>query len=142
MIEVLVADDHAFFRAAVVDLLTDADDTAVVAECSNGAEVLPAFRRVRPDVVLLDLAMPGTTGLEAARAVLAADPGARVLMLTGDASAESVREARRLGVAGYLLKDDDPAMLPVHVRTVAEGGSVWSDGVRSLVDVPADHPEP
>jgi DNA-binding NarL/FixJ family response regulator len=59
VIEVLVADDHAFFRAAVVDLLTGAGDTAVVAECSDGAQVLPAYHRVRRDVVLLDMAIPG-----------------------------------------------------------------------------------
>jgi DNA-binding NarL/FixJ family response regulator len=134
VIEILVADDHAFFRAAVVDLLTGAGDTAVVAECSDGAEVLPAYRRVRPDVVLLDMAMPGATGLEAAEAVLTADPAARVLMLTGDASPESVLEARRVGVAGYLLKDDDPTLLPAHVRTVTSGGTVWSARVRPLLE--------
>ncbi len=138
MIGVLVADDHAFFRSAVVDLLTGAGDTTVVAECSDGAEVLPAFRRVRPDVVLLDMAMPGATGLEAAEAVLTADPSARVLMLTGDSSPESVQEARRLGVAGYLLKDDDPTMLPAHVRTVTAGGTVWSEQVRPLLEGHAD----
>ncbi len=134
MIEVLVADDHAFFRAAVVDLLMGTGDTTVVAECTDGTEVLPAYRRVHPDVVLLDMSMPGATGLEAAHAVLTADPGARVLVLTGDASIESVREARRLGVAGYLLKDEDPALLPSRVRTVSEGGTVWSDGVLAFIE--------
>ncbi len=140
MIGVLVADDHPFFRSAVVDLLTDAADTTVVAECSDGTEVLAAFERVHPDVLLLDMAMPGATGLEAARAVLAADPSARVLMLTGDSSPDSVHEALRLGVAGYLLKDDDPTMLPVHVRTVESGGTVWSAQVRALVEELGDTP--
>jgi DNA-binding NarL/FixJ family response regulator len=137
VIDVLVADDHVFFRAAVVDLLRGAEDTQVVAECSDGTEVLPAFHRVHPDVVLLDMAMPGATGLQAARAVLDADPGARVVMLTGDGSADSVRDARRLGVAGYLLKDDDPALLPSRMRTVAEGGTVWSADVRAVLESPA-----
>ena len=138
MIEVLVADDHALFRGAVVDLLTGAGDTTVVAECSDGTQVLPAYRRVHPDVVLLDMAMPGATGLEAAHAVLSADPDARVVLLTGDSSPESVREARRLGVAGYLLKDDDPTLLPSRVRTVSAGGTVWSEDVRTLIEASAD----
>ncbi|WP_336028527.1 response regulator [Geodermatophilus sp. FMUSA9-8] len=138
MIEVLVADDHAFFRASVVDVLDSAADTTVVAECRGGAEVLPAFRRHRPDVLLLDLAMPGVTGLEAAREVLAVDASARVVMLTGDASPGSVREARRIGVAGYLLKDDDPTLLAARVRAVAEGGVAWSAGVHALGEASAD----
>lgn len=137
MIEVLVADDHAGFRAAVIDLLTTSGDATVVAECADGTEVLPAYRRAHPDVVLLDMAMPRATGLEAAQAVLTADPLARVLMLTGDASADGVRAARRIGVAGYVLKDDDPALLPSHVRTVSQGGTAWSPAVRTYLDPPA-----
>ncbi len=72
--------------------------------------------------------------------MLTADPAARVLVLTGDASPESVLEARRLGVAGYLLKDDDPTLLPAHVRTVTSGGTVWSAQVRALVEGHGDTP--
>ncbi|RFU22995.1 response regulator [Geodermatophilus marinus] len=132
MIKVLLADDHAFVRSALADLLQSSGDVAVVAECEDGEEVLDATRRTQPDVVLLDVAMPRVTGLEAARELLAEHPGARVVVLTGQLTPALVEEARSLGVAGYLLKDDDPAALPGHVRTVAEGGEAWSEAATAL----------
>ncbi|PRY51062.1 response regulator receiver domain-containing protein [Geodermatophilus tzadiensis] len=128
MVEVLVADDHAWLRSSVVELLTAAGHR-VVAECEDGTSVLAAFLRTRPDVLLLDLVMPGCTGLEAARAVLAVAPGARVLMLTSSVSGAAMEEARALGVAGWLRKDDPPSLLPARVRTVAEGGTAWEPPV-------------
>ena len=131
MITVLVADDHAFIRASLVELFTASGDLTVVAECEDGAEVLDAARRTHPDVVLLDVAMPRVTGLEAARELLAACPESRVVVLTGSLSPALVREARAIGVRGYLLKDDDPGALPGHVRTVAAGGTAWSAAATS-----------
>ena len=127
MITVLIADDHPFVRAALVALFAATDDIEVVAECSDGSEVLAAAQRTRPQVVLLDLVMPGATGLEAARELQEAGLPCRVVMLTGSYGAASVREARAQGVVGYLLKGDDPGALPDHVRTVAAGGTAWSE---------------
>ena len=132
MITVLLADDHAFVRDSLVELLSASDDLAVVAECEDGAQVLDAARRTRPDVVLLDLAMPRVTGLQAARELLDERPESRVVVLTGSLTPALVREAREIGVVGYLLKDDDPGALPGHVRAVAAGGTAWSTGAASV----------
>ena len=131
MITVLVADDHAFVRDSLVELFTASEDLAVFAECEDGAQVLDAARRTRPDVVLLDLAMPRVTGLQAARELLAVEPESRIVVLTGSLTPALVREAREIGVVGYLLKDEDPGALPDHVRTVAAGGTAWSDAATS-----------
>ena len=128
MLHVLVADDHDWFRAGVVDVLTASGDMQVVAECSDGAEVLPAYRRTRPHVVVLDVAMPVMDGLRAAAELLSEQPSARVLMLSGSAPAAHVSAARSAGAAGYLLKDGDPDALPEFVRAVAAGGSAWQVG--------------
>jgi DNA-binding NarL/FixJ family response regulator len=83
----------------------------------------------------MDLVMPGRTGLEATRDLLDAGVDSRVVLLTGSFSAATVREARALGAAGYLLKGDDPAELPQRVRDVASGGSAWSArAAASLLD--------
>ena len=127
MIKVLLADDHAFVRDSLVELFTASGDVTVVAECEDGEQVLDAARRTQPDVVLLDLAMPRVTGLQAARQLLSAHPDARIVVLTGSMTPSLVREAQEIGVVGYLLKGDDPGALPDHVRAVAAGGTAWSD---------------
>jgi DNA-binding NarL/FixJ family response regulator len=125
-ITVLLADDHRLIRDALSDLFAQTPDIEVVARCTDGREVAAAVARSRPDVVLMDLNMPGVDGLAATRQVLTVHPRVRVLVVTGALTEASAREARLLGVAGYLLKDDDPAELAGHIRTVASGGSVWS----------------
>ena len=125
MIRLLLADDNDFVRQSLVDLLTARGDMSVVAECSDGDEVVAAAERTHPDVVIVDLAMARVGGLDAARQLLAVQPDARVVILTATLSAAAVREARDLGVVGYLLKDADPEELPHHVRAVAAGGTAW-----------------
>ena len=125
MIRVLLADDNAFVRSALADLLTSSGDIEVVAECADGDEVVAAAQRSRPDVVILDLAMARMGGLEAAEQLLAVQPDARIVVLTGTLSATAVRTARELGLVGYLLKDAVPDELPEHVRAVAAGGTAW-----------------
>jgi DNA-binding NarL/FixJ family response regulator len=127
VIRVLLADDHAFVRDSLVELLGASGDVEVVAACEDGAQVLDAAERTHPDVVLLDVAMPRVTGLEAARQLLSAQPDAKVVVLTGSLTPALVKEAQEIGVAGYLLKDDDPGALPGHVRAVAAGGTAWSE---------------
>ncbi len=131
MITVLLADDHAFVRDSLVELFSASGDLTVVAACGDGAQVLDAARRTRPDVVLLDLAMPRVTGLQAARELLGERPESRVVVLTGSLTPALVREAREIGVVGYLLKDEDPGALPGHVRAVAAGGTAWSAAATS-----------
>lgn len=126
VIRVLVADDHAFVRESLADLLATTDDLRVVAECADGDEVLDAVLRAEPDVVLMDVAMPRRSGLEAARDVLAERPATRVVVLSARVEPATVREARDLGAVGYLIKGDDPDEICRHIRTVAGGGTAWS----------------
>ena len=137
MIRVLLADDNEFVRTSLVELFESTDDIRVVAECDDGDQVVAATGESTPDVVILDLAMPTVTGLEAARDLLAVDPAAKIILLTGNSSAAAVEEARTMGLAGYVLKGEDPTELLEHVRTVAAGGTAWSEDVRTNHD--GDH---
>jgi DNA-binding NarL/FixJ family response regulator len=127
VIRVLLADDHEFVRSMIADLFAASGDITVVAPCSDGDEIVTAAERTDPDVVLVDLAMPRQTGLQAARALLAVRPEARIVLVTGTVSAAAVREAREIGLVGYLIKGEDPEELVGHVRTVAAGGTAWSE---------------
>jgi DNA-binding NarL/FixJ family response regulator len=127
MIKVLVVDDHAFIRAALVEMLEETDDIHVVGTCADGSEVAATAARTAPDVVLMDVQMPKMSGLEATRELLVAQPAVRVLVMSGDVARGSAEEALALGVAGFLLKEDHPGDLPQRIRTVAAGGSAWSE---------------
>jgi DNA-binding NarL/FixJ family response regulator len=137
VIRVLLADDNEFVRDGLTDLLSATDDLTVVGACADGAEVVEAAERTRPDVVLLDLAMPVVDGLEATRRLRAVQPDARVLLLTAMIPAAAVDEARRLGAAGYVLKTDDPEQLLQALHTVAAGGTAWRSDTAVRVRTPA-----
>jgi len=129
VIRVLVADDHEFVRAGLVELLDASGDMTVVAQCQDGDEVVTAALQTFPDVVLLDLRMARMPGLEAARALLAVRPDVRIVVLTGSPSRTTAGEARALGAAGYLLKGSPPDELVEQLRTVARGGTAWDRSV-------------
>lgn len=141
MIRVLIADDHAFVRHTLVDLLGQSTDLRVVAECADGDEVLEAALATHPDVALLDLAMPRRSGLSAARELLASAPSVRVVILTASLDPAAVREARDVGVAGYLLKGEEPDELCRHIRRVAGGGTAWSAAASAALETGSRPPE-
>ena len=107
-IRVLVADDQSMVRAGFRMLLAGEEDVEVVAEASNGLEAVDKAARFDPDVVLMDIRMPELDGLQATRRILAADSGARILILTTFDLDEYVYEALRAGASGFVLKDDSP----------------------------------
>ena len=131
MIRVLVADDQVLVRAGFTVLLKTADDIEVVGEASDGAEAVEAARRERPDVVLMDIRMPGTDGLEATRRISADERLAqtKVLILTTFDHDEYVFEAIRAGASGFLLKDTLPRDLLAAVRVVAGGQALLAPTV-------------
>jgi DNA-binding NarL/FixJ family response regulator len=133
-IRVLIVDDHQLIRQALGDLFAGTPDIEVVGECSDGSQVVGAVAETRPDVVLMDLQMPVMDGLQATRLLLETHPEVRVVVLTGGLTPATALEARALGVAGYLLKGDDPGELPDRVRTVAAGGTVWTAAATALVE--------
>ena len=132
-IRVLVADDQSMVRAGFRMLLAGEDDIEVVAEASNGLEAVEKSARSDPTVVLMDIRMPELDGLEATRRILAADPAARVLILTTFDLDEYVYEALRAGASGFVLKDDPPEQLLAAIRTVAAGDALLSPTVTKRV---------
>jgi NarL family two-component system response regulator LiaR len=120
-IRVLLADDHTIVRSGVRALLSTEPDIEVVGEVGNGAEAVAQAETLRPDVVLMDLVMPGLSGIEATRQITASLPGTRVLVLTSFAADENVFPAIKAGALGYLLKDSGPDELVRAIRQVNRG---------------------
>lgn len=129
MIRVLVVDDHPLFRAGLSGLLATMPDVQVVAEAVDGDEAVARAVELRPDVVLMDLNLPGTPGLEATRRIVAAAPECGVLVLSMVADESSVVAALRVGARGYVLKEAGQDEVLAAIRTVAAGGAVFGPGV-------------
>jgi DNA-binding NarL/FixJ family response regulator len=130
-IRVALADDQALVRAGFRALLNAQDDVTVVGEAADGDEAVKMAREHRPDVILMDIRMPGTDGLEATRAI-SADPSladVHILILTTFEEDEYVFEAIRVGASGFLVKDTEPAELVHAVRVVAAGDALLSPSV-------------
>jgi DNA-binding NarL/FixJ family response regulator len=132
-IRVLVADDQSMVRAGFRMLLSGEDDIDVVGEAGNGLEAVDLAARCHPTVVLMDIRMPELDGLEATRRILAADPAAKILILTTFDLDEYVYEALRVGASGFVLKDDPPEQLLTAIRTVAAGNALLSPTVTKRV---------
>jgi DNA-binding NarL/FixJ family response regulator len=132
-ISVLVADDQSMVRAGFRMLLADEEDIEVVAEASNGLEAVEKAARFHPAVVLMDIRMPDLDGIQATRRILAADNGARILVLTTFDLDEYVYEALRVGASGFVLKDDPPEQLLTAIRTVAAGDALLSPTITKRV---------
>ena len=142
MIKVLVADDHAAIRAGLTMILDGAPDIEVVAEAADGAAAVRKAAALRPDVVLMDVRMPGTDGIEATRRVIEAGT-AQVIVLTTFDMDEYVYGALRAGAAGFLLKSVDAPRLLESVRLVAAGDGVIEPSVtRRLMAAFASAPAP
>ncbi len=122
MIRVVVVDDHAIVRRGLEQLLAGVPDVEVVATAGDGASALDAVERTAPDVVLMDLQMPGMDGVEATRRIVAAG-GPDVLVLTSFSDAERILAALDAGAVGYLLKDAEPEAVIEGVRAVSRGES-------------------
>jgi two-component system nitrate/nitrite response regulator NarL len=125
-IRLVVIDDHTLFRRGITALLSRVPGFEVVGEAADGFEGIKAVAMHRPDVVLLDLNMPGISGVEAMKAILQETPGSHIVMLTVSEDAEDLMAALRSGALGYLLKNIESDFLIESVRRAAEGESVMS----------------
>lgn len=143
MIRVLIADDHTLIRDGLRALLATAGDIEVVAEAADGREAVERARAVDPDVVLIDIAMPGLGGLEAVPLLKREVPNARILILTQYEQADYVRRFLRLGVAGYVLKKAAGGELISAIRAVHRGGLVLDPAIarEATADAAASAPE-
>lgn len=125
-IRVLLVDDHSLFRSGIRSLLARHEEFEVVGEAGDGLEGIKRAKSLKPDVVLLDLHMPGTSGLEALRSILEEVPETHVLMLTVSEDAEDLLETLRSGATGYLLKNIQTETLTDAIQRAAAGESVVS----------------
>jgi DNA-binding NarL/FixJ family response regulator len=133
MIRVLLADDHSLVRAGIRSLLGAMAEVQVVGEAASGEEALELAARQQPDVVLMDIAMKGITGLEAAARMRETQPAVRVVILSMHSGEEYVLQALRAGAAGYLLKDAATGELELALRSVMRGESWLSPAVSRQV---------
>lgn len=125
-IRILIADDHRLFRETVAGLLSAQDDMEVVGEAKDGAEALVKARELMPDLVLMDLSMPGTNGLEATKAIKTEMPYVKIALLTVHDEDENLLEAVKNGAQGYLLKDISKEELLASIRGVHRGEAAIS----------------
>lgn len=129
----MIADDHAVVRRGLRSILQIEKDFQVVGEAANGAEVVEMAKRLKPDVVIMDLVMPEKSGSEATAAILIDRPETRILLLTTFGTADDVAKALAAGAAGALMKTSDESELIASIRTVAGGGKAISDEIKRLI---------
>ena len=128
-IKVLIADDHVFYREGVRALLNNVPDIEVVGEANNGEEAIAQTRDLQPDVILMDLKMPGMNGIDATRKVHEAYPNIGVLVITMFDDDDSVFAAMRAGARGYLLKDADKDEVVRAIVAVDKGEAIFSPAI-------------
>ena len=133
MTNVLIADDQALVRVGLRKILESEPELAVVGEVGDGEDAVAAARRLRPDVVLMDIRMPVLDGIEATRRIVRAQPGARVLILTTFGLDGYVYDALRAGASGFMLKDAPPEEIVAAVRIVASGEALLAPAVTRAV---------
>ncbi|MDN4175140.1 response regulator transcription factor [Nocardioides sp. SOB77] len=141
-IRVVLVDDHAVIRAGLAQLLAGTGDIEVVGQAENGEQALAVVRDVQPDVVLMDLQMPGVDGVTATRNIKAAGLAADVLVLTSYSDSERIVGALDAGAVGYLLKDADPDDVLAGIRAVSRGESpIHPRAARTLLGVRSGAPQ-
>jgi DNA-binding NarL/FixJ family response regulator len=143
MINVLLADDQALVRGGLRAMLEAEDDLRIVGEAEDGAQAVEEALLRKPDVILMDIRMPGTDGIEATRRLAARGSTARVLVVTTFDLDEYVFAALRAGASGFLLKDADPDRLVAAIRTVAAGETLLAPSItRRLIEHFVAGPDP
>jgi DNA-binding NarL/FixJ family response regulator len=143
MTTVLIADDQALVRVGLRKILDSEPEITVVGEASDGQDAISSARRLRPDVVLMDIRMPVLDGIEAARRIVQAQPATRVLILTTFGLDSYVYDALRAGASGFMLKDAPPEEIAAAVRIVASGDALLAPAVtRTVIEEFARHPAP
>ena len=132
-LRLVVADDHALMRRGICDLLEAEPGWEVVAQAVNGREAVDAVARTRPDVLVIDLAMPELNGLTAAREILRSFPKVEIVLLTMHNTDQTIREVLECGARGYVLKSDAEQDLIVAVKAVAQGKPFFTPSVAEVV---------
>jgi DNA-binding NarL/FixJ family response regulator len=126
MTTVLLVDDHPLVRSGLNTLISTTDDLEIIGEAGGGEQAVSMAGDLDPDVILMDLSMPGMDGVEATRQILKAQPQVRVVVLTSFADQERVADALAAGAVGYLLKDTDAREVLAAIRSAAQGHAPWT----------------
>lgn len=134
-IRLLVADDHALLRQALHVLLEAQDGLEVVGEATNGRDAVEAAERLQPDVILMDMVMPGLNGIDATRQIIKRSPSTRILILTAYLEDERLLQALRAGAAGYVVKNSDMDELLLAIQSVHRGNTYFSTSVSEEISV-------
>lgn len=140
MIRILIADDHKIFRQGLTQMLGSVEEFDLVSQASDGRKALQLMADTRPDVAILDISMPGLSGLEVMKEALRQRLPARIILLTMHSEPEAVSNAMRAGVAGYVLKDNAFEDLVYAIKAVAAGGTFISPSITAPVLVSAAEP--
>jgi len=134
-VRVLIADDHPLFRHGLATLLSASPDFEVAGEATTGEEVIELAATLQPDVILMDIQMPGVNGIEATRRILHTSPHIRILIITMFEDDASVFTAMRAGARGYVLKDAQKADIFQAIRAVGRGEAIFSPAIATrLID--------
>lgn len=134
-IRIVLVDDHAVIRQALRMLLESQPELEVVADVENGREAVAAVEKLQPDVVLMDVVMPGLNGLEATRQIRRSCPGTRVVMLSGFVDEDQLLDSIRSGASGYIIKKSDVSELVLAIQTVHRGNSYFSSALSEGFDL-------
>ena len=137
LVRILIADDHAVVRAGLRALLERESSLRVVAEAATGEDAIAQARECRPDIALLDIRMPGLSGIEACRQILGHVDGCRVIMLTAYDDDAYVRSLVAAGAVGYILKDEAPEVVVRAIRTVMHGDTWFSRAIIEKLNQPS-----
>ena len=119
VVSIVIVDDHAVVRRGLRELISTIPECEAIGEAANGEEAIRVVDELRPDIVLMDISMPVMDGVDATRAIMAAHPDTRVIMLTSDSAKSRVLGALEAGAAAYVLKDTEPDRILMRVRSTA-----------------------
>jgi len=133
MIKILIADDHKVFRDGIIAILEDVKDISVIAEASDGREVLDRLKEVQPDVILMDITMGDTNGIDTTKLVKTTYPNIKVLALSMHSESGYIVKMLEVGASGYLLKDAGKEEMENAIRVIAKGNTYYSQQVSSII---------
>ena len=148
LIKIVIADDHEIVRQGVKNLVANEPDMEICGEATIGRDAVDLVTKIKPDIAILDISMPGLNGIEAARQILKAQPKTKILMFTMHEVEQLVHEVFNAGAHGYLLKSDAGRHLVTAIRTVASGSHYFSSKLSEVIlegfrkkDVPRPPPD-